>query len=158
MHKLDELDYCEPYTQMARVLCHRDIDGRPIIYIPVRNHNATARDINVLTKYMVLCLEEACGKCHDDIIDSLCIVFDMADFKATCMDMPLIKNIIWLLTQHYPERLGICLILNAPYIFSGFWILIRQLLDKRTCNKVIFVNGDEAISEYLPPEILPVDM
>lgn len=40
----------------ARVLKHRDLYGRPVIYIPAKNHNATNRDIDELTKFIVYCL------------------------------------------------------------------------------------------------------
>jgi hypothetical protein len=40
----------------ARVLRHRDIMGRPVIYIPAKNHNVNDRDIDDLTKFIVYCL------------------------------------------------------------------------------------------------------
>lgn len=43
-------------TNKARVLRHRDMYGRPVIYIPAKNHNATNRDIDELTKFIVYCL------------------------------------------------------------------------------------------------------
>lgn len=43
-------------TNKARVLKHRDLYGRPVIYIPAKNHNASNRDIDELTKFIVYCL------------------------------------------------------------------------------------------------------
>lgn len=40
----------------ARVLRHRDMSGRPVVYIPAKNHNATNRNIDELTKFIVYCL------------------------------------------------------------------------------------------------------
>lgn len=40
----------------ARVLKHRDMHGRPVIYIPAKNHNVNERDIDELTKFIVYCL------------------------------------------------------------------------------------------------------
>jgi hypothetical protein len=40
----------------ARVLRHRDMVGRPVIYIPAKNHNVNDRDIDDLTKFIVYCL------------------------------------------------------------------------------------------------------
>lgn len=40
----------------ARVLKHRDMYGRPVVYIPARNHNVNDRDIDELTKFIVYCL------------------------------------------------------------------------------------------------------
>lgn len=44
------------YADKARVLAHRDITGRPVIYIPAKNHNSAERDIDELTKFIVHCL------------------------------------------------------------------------------------------------------
>ena len=41
------------------------------------------------------------------------------------MDYGFVKQLIWLLTKRYPERLGKCLIVNAPYIFMGCWLVIK---------------------------------
>lgn len=43
-------------SKKARVLKHRDMQGRPVIYIPAKNHSATDRDIDELTKFIVYCL------------------------------------------------------------------------------------------------------
>lgn len=45
----------------ARVLRHRDMMGRPVIYIPAKNHNVNDRDIDDLTKFIVYCLVS--GEC-----------------------------------------------------------------------------------------------
>ncbi|XP_067000708.1 uncharacterized protein [Anabrus simplex] len=142
----------------ARVLRHRDMTGRPIIYIPAKNHNVNDRDIDELTKFIVYCLEMACKRCFEEVVDNLCIVFDLKEFGISCMDYQMIKNLIWLLSRHYPERLGVCLILNAPTLFSGCWPVIKGWLDENTSRKVIFVNSENELCSYLIPDILPDDV
>lgn len=107
---------------------------------------------------MVLFQEEACKRCFEEVVDSLCIVFDLSGFSASCMDYQLVKNLIWLLGKHYPERLGVCLIINAPGIFSTIWPVIRQWLDENTSKKVIFVPSEEELCKHLIPDILPENM
>lgn len=77
-----------------------------------------------MVSYFVL-QEEASKKCFEEVVDNLCIVFDLRDFGLSCMDYQVLKNLIWLLSKHYPERLGVCLILNAPALFSGCWAVIK---------------------------------
>jgi len=43
-------------AKKAIVLKHRDMQGRPVIYIPAKNHNVNDRDIDQLTKFIVYCL------------------------------------------------------------------------------------------------------
>lgn len=102
--------------------------------------------------------ETACNKCFEEVTDNLCIVFDLAGFSTSCMDHQLVKNLIWLLSKHYPERLGVCLILNAPTIFSTVWPVIRGWLDENTSKKVVFVGSEMELCNYLIPDILPTDM
>ena len=40
----------------ARVLRHRDMQGRPVIYIPAKNHSVNDREIDELTQFIVFCL------------------------------------------------------------------------------------------------------
>nr|CAD7431054.1 unnamed protein product [Timema monikensis] len=145
-------------SNKARVLRHRDMVGRPVIYIPARNHNVNERNIDELTKFIVYCLEEACKKCFEEVVDNLCIVFDLKEFGLSCMDYQMIKNLIWLLSRHYPERLGVCLVLNAPTLFSGCWGVIKGWLDENTSSKVVFVSSEQDLCKHLIPDILPGDM
>ncbi|KAK6625884.1 hypothetical protein RUM43_006183 [Polyplax serrata] len=160
-YKLDQLSLDCPEIKKhhdanrARVLRHRDMIGRPVIYIPARNHNVNDRNIDELTKFIVYCLEEACKKCFQEVIDNLCIVFDLKDFGLSCMDYQMVKNLIWLLSKHYPERLGVCLIINSPPLFNTCWVVIKGWLDENTSGKVTFVNSEEELCKYLIPDILP---
>lgn len=54
LHENKEL--IEKYANKARVLRHRDIIGRPIVYIPAKNHSSNDRNIDDLTKFIVYCL------------------------------------------------------------------------------------------------------
>ncbi|XP_064481632.1 uncharacterized protein LOC135394698 [Ornithodoros turicata] len=142
-------------SKKAMVLGNRDFCGRPVVYIPACKHNVQDRDIDELTRFIVYILEEACKKCFEEVIDNLCIIFDLKDFGLNSMDYPLIKNLIWLLSKHYPERLGVCLVINSPSIFSGCWVVIRGWLDDVTARKVVFINSQEELVKYIHPDILP---
>ncbi|XP_064608617.1 uncharacterized protein LOC135472845 [Liolophura sinensis] len=145
----------ELISRKITILRHRDSQGRPIVYVAVRKHNVYERDIDKFTRFIVYILENACKKCHEDVIDNLCIVFDMKGFSLSCMDYQFVKNLIWLLSKHYPERLGVCLIINSPMMFSGCWAAIRPWLHEVTASKVVFVNNEQDMCKYFCPDILP---
>jgi hypothetical protein len=42
----------------------------------------------------------------------------------------------------YPERLGCCLLLNAPAVFKLLWTAIKRVLSPRTADKIVFLGGD----------------
>ncbi|EDO33346.1 predicted protein [Nematostella vectensis] len=101
--------------------------------------------------------EMALRKCNEDIIDNVCIAFDMKGFSFSNMDYGFVKQLIWLLSRRYPERLGVCLLINAPLIFSGCWSLIRLWINDVTANKIVFIRDRDHLSEFIATGILPID-
>ncbi|KAK8385115.1 hypothetical protein O3P69_012123 [Scylla paramamosain] len=148
-------------SNLAQVVDGRDKLGRPVVVVTARNHSLFGRDMNDMTQYIIHVLELICSRCgnegEDDIPDNMCLVFEMLGFGLSCMDYPALRKLYTLMTDHYPERLGVCLILNAPLIFSGCWPIIRSWLDENTASKIKFVKTD-SIKEYLDTSILPHDM
>ncbi|KAK2550878.1 Phosphatidylinositol transfer protein CSR1 [Acropora cervicornis] len=136
--KAEVLHY--PDHTLTRVECCCVL--RPIVLVTARNHDARNRDLNVLTKFIIYILEEATRKCDEGVIDNLCITFDL-------------KQLIWLLSRRYPERLGKCLIVNSPFFFTGCWALIRLWLHEVTSNKIVFIKNEEHLAEYIPLHVLP---
>lgn len=61
----------------AVVLRHRDMHGRPVIYIPAKNHSVNDREIEELTQFIVHCLVSLtmnwsrCWKNSDNLTDFL---------------------------------------------------------------------------------------
>lgn len=43
--------------------------------------------------------------------------------------------------DNYPENMGIMYCVNAPFIFSAAWTMIKSFLDERTVAKVKIIGG-----------------
>ncbi|XP_033632039.1 CRAL-TRIO domain-containing protein C3H8.02-like isoform X2 [Asterias rubens] len=142
-------------TKKVELLKHRDRHGRPMIMLRVRNHKVAERNTEDLTKCMVYILETACKKCNEDVIDNVCVLFDMRKFSLASMDYEFVKTLIWLLSTRYPERLGVCLVINSPVVFQGCWAIIRPMMSDFTAQKVVFINDEMALANYLCPDALP---
>ena len=54
--------------------------------------------------------------------------FFLKGFALKNMDYAYVKRLIWILQHCYPERLGVCLIVNSPWIFYGCWSIIKLWL------------------------------
>ncbi|KAL2152181.1 hypothetical protein VTH82DRAFT_5365 [Thermothelomyces myriococcoides] len=59
------------------------------------------------------------------------------------------REVLNILQNHYPERLGRALIINMPWVVTGFYKLITPFIDPHTREKLKF-NGD--MSQYVPVE------
>lgn len=68
------------------------------------------------------------------------------------MDYPLLKFLISMLQDCYPEFLGQCLVVNAPWIFNTCWALIKVWLDPETAKKVVFVKRNQ-LPQYMADDV-----
>lgn len=61
--------------------------------------------------------------------------------------------------NNYPELLGKLFIINAPYIFTAMFCVIKAFLDENTINKVNILgsNYSEALLKEIDAENLPVE-
>ena len=49
----------------------------------------------------------------------LTVVFNLEGITMKAVDYKFLKRLVYILAHYYPERLGTCLIVNAPGFFSG---------------------------------------
>ncbi|KAK3997523.1 CRAL-TRIO domain-containing protein [Cladorrhinum sp. PSN332] len=81
----------------------------------------------------------------------------LINFKAsktrsnTTPGIGLAREILHILQHHYPERLGKALIINMPWVVTGFFKLINPFIDPLTREKLKF---NEDMSQYVPQEQL----
>jgi hypothetical protein len=71
------------------------------------------------------------------------------------IDYQLVKFVINLLENSYPESLGIALIINAPLLFYSSWNLIKHSLDPIVKSKIHFIKNLTELSKYIDPSDLP---
>ncbi|KYQ88760.1 cellular retinaldehyde-binding/triple function domain-containing protein [Tieghemostelium lacteum] len=132
--------------------CGKDNGGRPVCIIRVRKHDGNNRDIEESMRYCVYVMEQ--GKnLLEPPIETCTLIFDMTGFSTKNMDYQLVKFLVELFQKYYPESMAKCLILNAPWLFTGIWNIIKHWLDPITASKVSFVKTKQLI-EYVPKEQL----
>lgn len=62
-------------------------------------------------------------------------LFNMPGFSST-------RETIHMLCNCYPERLGHCVIYQAPSVFEMVFNSVRFLIDEKTVKKLVFISGD----------------
>lgn len=123
----------------------KDNKGHPCVLIDCKHHDKNDRDMEQYKKFIIYLFEECCKESPDE---RLSIIFDLKHFGFKSMDLEFCKFLIGTLTRHFPETLENALILDAPFVFNGFWHLIKNWLDPVTAQKVRFVDTD-GIHEYI---------
>lgn len=130
-----------------------DKDSRPVIWVLVKDHDKNNRDLGVFQKMIIYLFEESLRRSIPEE-ERVVVVFDLLGFTYKNADMDLIKQLVSILQEHYTETLSVALIINAPFIFSAIWAVIKVWLDPITAAKVLFVNVED-LPNYIPIENIP---
>jgi hypothetical protein len=91
----------------------------------------------------------------DQSIETVTVLIDLNGFGMKNIDYQLVKFVINLLENSYPESLGIALIINAPLLFYSSWNLIKHSLDPIVKSKIHFIKNLTELSKYIDPSDLP---
>lgn len=93
-------------------------------------------------------------------IETFIIVVDAAGWGlrlATSDAYTFIKGMISTDSDHYPERLGMCIVINAPYALSFAWKVIAPFIDEVSKAKIKILGGSK--DDWLPTllEVMHID-
>ncbi|KAJ5625320.1 hypothetical protein N7510_001629 [Penicillium lagena] len=135
--------------RMGKAYVHgTDKLGRPIVVIRVRLHKPGAQSEEALERYIVHVIESV-RLTLSPPVETACVLFDMTGFGLGNMEYPPVKFILKCFEANYPESLGIMLIHNAPWIFSGIWKIIRGWMDPDIAAKVDFTNNVNDLAKHI---------
>jgi len=67
------------------------------------------------------------------------------------------QALLKVLQDHYPERLLMLIICDAPYIFRMFWALIYPFVDASTAKKILFLIGSDSDKRKLIENIIDLN-
>jgi hypothetical protein len=69
---------------------------------------------------------------------------DMTHYSsASSPPLSVTMDTLHILSHHYPERLAVCFIVDAPWVFRFLWNLISPLLDPVTKEKIRFITTEK---------------
>ena len=95
-----------------------DCAGRPVVLVRVDKHLPAAASVDESTLFIVMCLKEAESRLADPDSSQFSVLLDLGKASISNIDYPLIKRLIYILTNFYPERLGVMLLHDAPSYFT----------------------------------------
>ncbi len=128
-----------------------DNKGRPLHYMhPSRN---TTEETPRQMQYAVWILERAIDVMPPGV-EMLALLINFGGKKRNPTSISNAKLMLYILQNHYVERLGIALCINVPWIFKAFWSAIQPFIDPVTKGKCKF---DEAIKDEVPNAQLASD-
>lgn len=115
-----------------------DKQGRLVVVITGRLHDKNAQTLEETCRYTVYLMELG-RRLMQPPNETVTVIFDMADAPMCSLDLGSIQFMTQCFQSFYPESLGKCLIVNPPWIFSGFFRMVRPLLDPVVAAKIEMV-------------------
>ncbi|KAE8159204.1 CRAL-TRIO domain-containing protein [Aspergillus tamarii] len=126
--------------RMGKCYVHgTDRAGRPIGIVKARLHDPKAQSEDVIKRYILHVIESA----------RLVLVPPVESVEYAP-----VKFLIDCFQANYPESLGVMLIHNAPWIFSGIWKIIKGWMDPVIVSKVDFTYTAADLEKHIAPEQL----
>ncbi|KAJ3564306.1 hypothetical protein NP233_g8380 [Leucocoprinus birnbaumii] len=111
-----------------------DVKGRPGFYmIPSRQNTQEGPRQIQFTVWLL----ERCIDLMPAGVENLAILLNFAA-KAKNPSMSVSRAVLNILQDHYPERMGVALIINVPFLVNAFFKLIMPFVDPVTREKVKF--------------------
>mmetsp|Transcript_14551 Transcript_14551/g.18385 ORF Transcript_14551/g.18385 Transcript_14551/m.18385 type:complete len:419 (+) Transcript_14551:120-1376(+) len=159
-----KLHYKEPneFTDIRKGIDKELKDGKHIVRGHDLNNHAffiivprryTAFDNEWYLKGKLYSLERALAyteRISGGTVEKINVVFDYENYKADKHEPPLtlIKELMFCLRDHYPERMQHMFFVNAPLKFRAFWTLVKPFIDPVTKRKIQFVSGSQKKSVF----------
>jgi hypothetical protein len=133
-----------------------DQSKRLVAIIRTRYHFASQSNKENTQKMLLFFAEKAKTMLSKEN-EQCTIIFDMTDFTLANMDYDIIKYMVKIFTDFYPETLGVLLVVNSPWLFKSCWKIVKPWLDPNTAKKIVFTSHPK-LTNYIDADILPPDL
>ena len=132
-----------------QILFGYDKGGRPALYLLPSRQNTDVPERQI--QYTFWMIERAIDLMEPGV-ETLSLLINFAD-RAKNPSLGTARAVLNILQTHYPERLGIALIINIPFLVSAFFKVIMNFVDPVTREKVKF--NPSALSDgYFDADLL----
>ncbi|KAG9130852.1 hypothetical protein Leryth_016986, partial [Lithospermum erythrorhizon] len=97
---------------------YKDKTGRPVLIMRPRCQNS--KSVKDQIKYLVYSMENAIINLPSDK-EQMVWLIDFHGFSVSNISVKVTRETAHVLQEHYPERLGVAILYDAPKIFEPFW-------------------------------------
>ena len=82
-------------------------------------------------------------------VDKQIVIFDMHGFSALQSNLTMIRTLITINQEYYPERLSLGVLVNVPWLFHAIWKVIYPWIDHKTRTKIKLLGRNDNIADIL---------
>ena len=114
----DEKSFISQYQSGKAYVRGSDKEGRPVFIIKVRLHDPKLQSPESMETFVLHNIETIRTMIRHPNEKS-CLLFDLTGFGLKNMDFHVVKFLVQVFEEKYPEYLGVVLVHNAPFVFWG---------------------------------------
>ncbi|XP_009607220.1 uncharacterized protein LOC107766391 [Nicotiana tabacum] len=132
--------------------------GGTVLIMRPGKQNTSSPEGNV--RHLVYLLENAILNLPEGQ-EQMCWLIDFSGCSLnTNISIKIARDVIYLLQNHYPERLAIVVLYSPPRFFEAFWKVVKYFIDAKTFAKIKFVypnnkESTELMKIFFDAENLP---
>ncbi|XP_073156615.1 uncharacterized protein [Henckelia pumila] len=135
-----------------------DRKGRTVLIMRPGKQNTSSPEGNI--RHLVYLMENAILNLPEEQ-EQMSWLIDFNGWSLnTNVPIKTARDIIYILQNHYPERLAIVVLYSPPKIFEAFWKVVKYFVDQKTFQKIKFVypnnkESAELMKTFFDAENLP---
>ncbi|KAJ8771603.1 hypothetical protein K2173_026780 [Erythroxylum novogranatense] len=133
---------------------YMDKHGRTVLVMRPSCQNTKSTKGQI--RYLVYCMENAVLNLPPNQ-EQMVWLIDFHGYNLSNISLKVTRETAHVLQDHYPERLGLAILYNAPKFFEPFWSAAKAFLDPKTFNKVKFVYSDEPSTMKIMEDLFDMD-
>ena len=145
----------EAATGKAYIHTHLDVLDRPVLVVRASKHVLGASPLESSEQLCSFLLDRAIEKLPPGQ-KTILGIFDLRGFSTRNADIQFATFLIDAFFTYYPKRVSQVLIVEAPWVFTPVYNVVKPLLRKYAAL-VRFVSVEEVRREYFTPSTLPED-
>ena len=115
--------------------------GEPSFLIFAGRHDPSESPLESVVAAVVWMLELMEARMAAAGVDRCTILMDYQGWGYANMDNKMTQEVLQIIQNYYPERLGKAFMINTPWLFKGAWRVISPFLDANTRGKIVFTGS-----------------
>eukprot|EP01089_Gocevia_fonbrunei_P018307 TRINITY_DN6153_c0_g2_i1.p1 TRINITY_DN6153_c0_g2~~TRINITY_DN6153_c0_g2_i1.p1 ORF type:complete len:302 (-),score=66.50 TRINITY_DN6153_c0_g2_i1:17-922(-) len=115
---------------------------RPVVYLKVHQKEDPHTPLQKM-QFMIHCLEYTSNIMDAERgVSKMVWIVDCNGYNMKHNgEIGFARELLNVLQSHFPERLGILFLSDAPFVFRAMWKVVSPFIDQTTLKKVVFLTG-----------------
>jgi len=166
-NKIDQMRCEEVESQIVKGHMYNygyDKLNRPIVVLRVHTER-DPHDNDQKLRFMIYSMERAIRIMNRPVgVEKMVWIVSAANYNFKYNgEVGFARVLLNVLQDQYPERLGMLIVVDPPFLFQAFWKMVYPFIDAETKRKILFVSGNTAekrkiISEFIDLALVQKDL